>query len=139
MPSGQGSGMSPLVIALLSLLASRAMGSQGTGGLGDLLGGRAGGGLAGSLGGGLDGLLEQFGRAGQGDTFRSWVGPGENRPIQPNELEQALGPEEIDALSQQTGMPCHDMLNELADVLPGVVDMLTPQGRMPTNEEMQRW
>jgi uncharacterized protein YidB (DUF937 family) len=139
----QGGGMSPLVMALMALLASR--GGQG-GSLGGLLGGGGGGGLGGllgggqgGLGGGLGGLLDQFTRSGYGDRMHSWVGPGENHPIQPNELEEALGPNAIDQLSQQSGMERHDMLDELSHVLPGVVDKLTPQGRLPNDDEMRHW
>jgi uncharacterized protein YidB (DUF937 family) len=138
-----GGGTSPLMMALMALLASR-----GGGGLGGLLGGGSGG-LGGMVGGGsstgmggmggLGGLLEQFTRSGHGDRIQSWIGPGDNHPIAPNELEDALGPDTIDNLSQQTGMERHEMLNELSHVLPGVVDQLTPHGRLPSDEEVQHW
>ena len=138
--AGRG-GMNPLVTALLSLLASRAAG--GGGGLGGLLGG-LGGGPAGSSGGfgdlgGLGGLIERFTRSGHGDIINSWVGPGRNHPIAPPQLADALGDDTVDRLSQQTGMPRQDLLSELSQMLPGVVDKLTPQGRPPTRDELDRW
>ena len=142
---GGGGGMSPLVMALMALLASRSTGSGGGlggmlggGGLGGLLGGALGGGT-GAASGGLGGLLEQFARAGHGDKIHSWVSPGENQPIAPNELEEALGPDTGDQLSGQTGMGRGDLLNELSHLLPVVVDRLTPQGRLPNDDEMRHW
>jgi uncharacterized protein YidB (DUF937 family) len=139
---GQGSGMSPVVMALLALLASRQSGQGGGlgGGLGGMVGGQGGGGLGGLLGGGgLGGLLDQFTRSGHGDKLQSWIGPGDNHPIAPNELEETLGVDTVDRLSGETGMARGDLLNELAGVLPGVVDKLTPQGRMPTDDETRHW
>ncbi len=139
---GGGGGGSPLMMALMALLASRGGGGGGMlgggGGLGGLLGGALGGGMGSGMGG-LGGLLQQFQSNGHGDKFHSWVGTGDNHPIAPNELEEALGPETIEQLSSQTGMPRGDMLNELSHTLPGVVDQLTPHGRLPHDEEMRHW
>lgn len=152
-----GGGMSPVMMAILALLAQKAMSGRGTtggGGLGDLLGGGSGGlggGLGGLLGGGSGGLnggilagglgslIDSFTRSGHGDIASSWVGPGDNRPIGPNQLADALGPETVDQLSQQTGMQQQDLLSELSHVLPGVVDQLTPQGRLPREDEFDRY
>ena len=160
-----GSGMNPLVMALVSLLASRAMGNRG-GGMGGMLGGMLGGGTGGMLGGGtgslgsgmggglgglggllggaagaggLGALIERFTQNGHADTIHSWVGHGENRSIAPNQLEEALGPDTVEDLSRQTGMPRQDLLSELSHVLPGVVDKLTPHGRPPNDDDMQHW
>jgi uncharacterized protein YidB (DUF937 family) len=157
------------VMAIIALLAQKSMGGRGSsgGGLGDLLGGGgSGGGLGGLLGGsggggglggllsglggsgglsggglagGLGGLLDSFSQAGHGDIANSWVGPGENRPIAPNQLADALGPDTVDQLSQRTGMPQQDLLSELSHVLPGVVDQLTPQGRLPKEDELHQY
>ncbi len=89
--------------------------------------------------GGLGGLLQQFSQAGHEDKIQSWISPGDNHPIAPNELEEALGPDTVSQLSQQTGLDRGDMLNELSHVLPGVVDQLTPQGRLPDDDEMRHW
>ncbi|MBD2748698.1 DUF937 domain-containing protein [Microvirga sp. BT688] len=153
-----GGGMSPIMMAVLGLLAQRAMGGRGSsgGGLGDLLGGGglggvlgggsggllggSGGGLnGGMLAGGLGGLLDSFNRSGHGDIANSWVGTGDNQPIAPNQLADALGPDTVNELSQHTGMPQQDLLSELSHVLPGVVDQLTPQGRLPQEHELDRY
>jgi uncharacterized protein YidB (DUF937 family) len=136
---GRG-GSSPLMMALMALLASRSMGSGGLGGmLGGGLTGGTGGGFGGGLEGGLGGLLEQFTRSGHGDVMNSWIGHGENRSISPSQLEEALGPDSVDQLSQQTSMPRQDILSELSNMLPGVVDKLTPEGRLPNDDEMKHW
>jgi uncharacterized protein YidB (DUF937 family) len=141
---GQG-GMSPIMMALMALLASRSMGG-GSGGMGGLggsmggLGGLLGGALGGgALGGGLGGLLERFQNSGRGDIADSWVGHGENRPISPHELGDTLGDDTVETLSRETGMPRGDLLSHLSEVLPGVVDKLTPQGRRPDDHEMSSW
>ena len=117
------------------------------GGIGDLLGGLLGGmggrGMPGGLGGGalsggLSDLVRQMERNGHGDTARSWVGRGENRRIAPEELDQALGPDTVDSLAQQAGIDRIGLLSGLSEQLPEVVDQLTPEGRLPTDEEAER-
>jgi uncharacterized protein YidB (DUF937 family) len=108
--------------------------------MGGPMGGPMGGGMmGGGMGGGLGGLIDMFRSRGHGDTVDSWVGHGPNRLMAPTDLEQALGPDTVDQLQQQTGMDRGDMLQELSHVLPGVVDQLTPHGRPPTEEEMGHW
>jgi uncharacterized protein YidB (DUF937 family) len=115
-------------------------GGPGGGGLGGLLGGLLGGAAAGSvLNGGLGQVLQDLQRSGQGRTAQSWVGRGENQDIAPDDLANALGADTISALSQQTGMSRDDLLQGLSQNLPELVDQLTPDGRLPTEEEAQRW
>jgi uncharacterized protein YidB (DUF937 family) len=117
-------------------------GSGGSGGLGGVLGGLLGGAGAGALGGlltgGLGDLLDQFHGAGKGDAARSWVGTGQNEPISPRDLSQVLTAEQIDFLTQRTGLSREELLAGLSEQLPGVVDGLTPAGRLPTRDEMDR-
>ena len=118
-------------------------GGEAGGGLGDLLrgglGGLLGGAAAGTvLNGGLGGLLKQLQEGGQGDTARSWVGTGPNKSISQGDLANALGGGTLDELSQQTGMDRGDLLSGLSKYLPGFVDQLTPQGRVPTEDEAAR-
>jgi uncharacterized protein YidB (DUF937 family) len=110
------------------------------GGLGGLLGGGLGGlfagGAAGSvLSGGLNDLLKQFEQSGQGDVARSWVGSGSNKAISPDDLGNALGQDRINTLMAQSGLSRDDLLNGLSRHLPGLVDQLTPHGRLPTEQE----
>src|SRR5262245_20606638 len=118
-------------------------GGQGGGTLGDLLRGTLGGVLGGAaagtvLNGGLDGLLKQLQQSGQGDVARSWVGTGPNKAISQGDLASALGTHTLDELSEQTGMDRADLLSGLSQHLPRFVDQLTPDGRLPTEDEAAR-
>jgi uncharacterized protein YidB (DUF937 family) len=165
-PGTASGGMSPMTMALLGLLAYKAIksftgnqpnvgsaqpggttGAQGTGsaagGLGDLLkgglGGLLAGGAAGSvLSGGLNDLLKQFQQSGQGEVAQSWIGTGPNKSISPNDLATALGADRINTLAGFSGMSRDDLLNGLSRQLPEVVDQLTPAGRLPTEQEAAR-
>jgi uncharacterized protein YidB (DUF937 family) len=110
------------------------------GGLGGILGGLLGGAAAGSvLNGGLGQVLQDLQRSGKGGTAQSWVGRGENEQIAPDDLASALGADTISALTQQTGMPRDELLQGLSQHLPEFVDQLTPEGRLPSDDEAQRW
>ena len=163
--SGAG-GMSPITMELLGLLAYRTLHGKGRlaemlgrkpddaadtgvrgsntasspgGGLGGLLGGLLGGGTAGSvLSNGLNDLLRQFQQNGQGDKAQSWIANGPNKPVSPAELEQALGPEKISWLAQETGLSREQLLAGLSRELPQTVDSLTPHGRVPSEQEAAR-
>ncbi len=111
-------------------------GSGGAGGLGGLLGGAAGGGL---LGAGLNELIKKMQQNGQGDAANSWVGTGANRQLAAPDVEAAVGRDDIDALAQETGRPYDEVLAELTEGLPQTVDKLTPNGRMPTEDEQRSW
>ena len=118
-------------------------GSAGGGGLGDLLRGPLGGILGGAgagtvLSGGLDGLVKRFEESGHGDTARSWVGTGASDPISQGDLASALGADTLDTLASQTGMRREELLSGLSRELPDFVDKLTPQGRVPSDEEAAR-
>ncbi|HKQ11927.1 MAG TPA: YidB family protein [Steroidobacteraceae bacterium] len=135
----------------MGLLAYRTL--KGKGKLADMLGtnqagsgvgntpasGGLGGVLAGgSLGAGLKDLLDRFRQSGQDDKVQSWVSTGANKPIAPNEVEHALGEERIQWLMEQTGLPRDQLLNGLSGELPQAIDKLTPDGRIPTDEELSR-
>jgi len=167
-PNDKSGGMSKFTMAILALLAYKAYKhmTSGTpqaqipagtprpmpapppsasgGGLGDLLkgglGGLLAGGAAGSiLSGGLGDLMRQFQSNGLGDAANSWVGRGPNQQISPNDLSRALGADQIDMMSHQTGMSREELLDSLSQHLPGVIDQLTPEGRLPTEDEASRW
>ena len=111
------------------------------GGLGDLLKGGLGGLLAGGaagtvISGGLGDLLKQFQQNGQGDTVNSWVSPGPNRAISPDDLAKALGADQIATLASQSGLSRDELLAGLSQHLPDVINHLTPDGRLPTESEL---
>jgi uncharacterized protein YidB (DUF937 family) len=91
----------------------------------------------GGLQGGLRGLLDSLSNAGHGDAVASWVGPGENTPIQPDKLGSALGQITVSDLARNAGMSEPELLTQLSRILPAVVDKLTPNGRIPNEAELR--
>ena len=90
-----------------------------------------GSGHGGGVLGGLGDLIDKFRNAGQGGKADSWVSTGQNEPIHDHEMEQALGPDLLDALSRQTGLSRQELVKRLSQVLPEAVDKLTPSGEVP--------
>ena len=88
--------------------------------------------------GGLGGLLNKLEQGGLGDQTKSWVGSGQNQPVSPSQLGQALGPSILKTVSQLTGLSEDDLTKQLSQVLPGVVNGLTPNGRLPTVAELSK-
>lgn len=103
--------------------------SRMLGNLGSLVGG---GGVGSLLNGGIGELLEHFKQNGQGEAAQSWIGQGPNREIAPPELRQAIGPDVLQKLEQQTGLSQQEILDRLSRELPTAVDKYTPDGRLPT-------
>ncbi|WOP14895.1 YidB family protein [Ottowia sp. SB7-C50] len=130
----------------------------GLGGLGNVLGGMLGGqqqapqGQAGGLNagliaalapvligmlannggqGGLGGLLDKFTRAGAGDAANSWIGTGQNQSISPDVVTQALGPDVVGDIAAKLGLGHGDAAGGIAQVLPELIDKLTPHGQAP--------
>jgi uncharacterized protein YidB (DUF937 family) len=87
---------------------------------------------------GVDNTVRDLDERGHGDIGRSWVSRGANQPISPEQLESALGERGIRDLMQQTGMEREELLDVLAEHLPRVIDHLTPEGRIPTDQEASR-
>jgi uncharacterized protein YidB (DUF937 family) len=97
---------------------------------------QAGNGADGGLLGGLGGLLDRLKEAGHGTAADSWVGTGQNQPINANDLGRALGPAVIREIAQRTGMDEQELLKQLSTALPGVVDRLTPNGQVPPHHQV---
>lgn len=129
---GGSAQSSPLTGLLGGLLGGGQQ--QATQGGGGLLGGLLGGGQqqapSGGMGG-LGGLLGMFQQAGLGNVAQSWVGSGANQQVSPDQLHQVFGPDRVQQMSQQTGLPPQDLLSQLSQHLPNLVDQMTPNGRMP--------
>ena len=132
----------PLMLALLALLASgslfrsggrdappvtpdpraRVPADEGSGGLLE----------------GLGGLLDRFRQAGQGKAADSWIGTGANETVSPGQVGNALGANILKTLAERSGMSEEELVRQLSQVLPGVVDRLTPRGRLPTLAELDQ-
>jgi uncharacterized protein YidB (DUF937 family) len=90
-----------------------------------------------SSSGGLDVLLNQFKQSGLGDIINSWIGTGQNQPISPTQLREAIGQKTVNDLARQTGAPQEDLLSQLSKYLPGVIDKLTPNGQLPSQSDLR--
>ena len=129
----------PLILALLALLASGALFGRGSKEGSATKGPQAvpdeG---AGGLLGGLGGLVDKLQKGGLGDVVNSWVGHGQNQPVTPGQLGPALGPDIIKTLAQRSGLSEEELIRQLSQALPGLVDKLTPHGRLPTLAELSQ-
>jgi uncharacterized protein YidB (DUF937 family) len=86
--------------------------------------------------GGLPGILAKLQAAGLGEAVQSWVGTGANQPVSADQLGGALGSDLMGMLAQQLGGNTQQAAGTLADLLPGLIDQLTPQGQMPADNGM---
>jgi len=93
---------------------------------------------AGGVVSGLSGLLKKLEQGGLGNVTNSWVGSGQNQPVSPGQLGSALGPSIIKMLAQKSGLPEEELTKQLSQILPGLVDKLTPNGRVPTAAELSQ-
>lgn len=80
---------------------------------------------------GMAGLVQNFNSNGLGDVMSSWISKGQNLPISPNQLQQALGGDLLQQLTGKTGLSEGDLTGQLSGLLPQVVDKLTPDGQLP--------
>jgi len=97
------------------------------GGILDMItGGSASGGT-----GGIQGLIKKLTDGGLGDTVKSWIGTGNNEPVEPNQLQNALGHEVIAKLATKMGVSQSEAASHLSKLLPSIIDQLTPEGKLP--------
>ena len=88
--------------------------------------------------GGLQGLANKFAQSGQGNAFQSWVGVGENQAISSNQIQNALGSDQVNALAAKMGIDPAQASNFLAEYLPKIVDKLTPAGKIDPAADHQQ-
>ena len=108
-----GGGQDALLKLVMGLLSDNGQGG-------------AGGGV-----GGLGGLLQQLQHAGLGEQVNSWVGTGQNLPVSAEQLQGAFGADRMSQMAEQMGLSTGDLGAQLSQMLPQVVDRLTPGGRLP--------
>ena len=101
---------------------------QQHGGMGDVLGSLL---ANNSEIGGLSGLVEKFSQNGMGDIVGSWIGKGNNLPVSADQIANALGNGTLGNIASQLGMDPAQLSSQLAQMLPGLIDKLTPHGELP--------
>ena len=124
----------PSLAALLGLVA--VAGYQNRDKIGEFIKNMQGGAAApgmpgGAATGGVGDLIEHFRNSGLGKQADSWVSTGQNEPVDESQMGQALGPDLLDTLAQQTGLSRDELLKRLSAVLPQAVDHMTPGGNLP--------
>ncbi len=105
---GAGSGNAALLNAVVAMLANN-----------------------GQAGGGLGAMLGKAQQSGLGDVVSSWIGKGQNMPISGDQVQDVLGSDMLSNLAKQLGVSHGEAASQVSQVLPDVVDRLTPQGQMP--------
>ena len=89
------------------------------------------GGLVNNQAGGLPGLVSAFEAKGLGGAISSWIGSGHNMPITAEQLQSVIGNEQVQAIAQKCGLSAQEVSGHLAELLPQVVDKMTPGGTIP--------
>jgi uncharacterized protein YidB (DUF937 family) len=134
------------------------LGGKGGGGLSDVLGGLTGGkggssgeggagGMVGALlpmlggllaGGGLNKILSGLQSQGLSSKADSWVGTGSNEPVTPGQVEQMIGADETAQIADRLGVSHEEAAQAIADVLPQLVDRVSPEGQLPPEEDLNQ-
>jgi uncharacterized protein YidB (DUF937 family) len=86
--------------------------------------------------GGLNKILAGFQQKGMSSQDASWVGTGDNEPVTGAEIEEVVGADEIQAIAQQLGISEEQAAAAVAEVLPRVVDRVSPEGELPTEPDL---
>lgn len=84
-----------------------------------------------TVGGDLDGLFNKLKSSSIAEQLQSWIGKGENKPVTPEQVTQALGNEHLAKIANQTGVTPEQAAQNIAQKLPTMVDKMTPDGRLP--------
>jgi uncharacterized protein YidB (DUF937 family) len=115
-----GQAIDPNVVSgVLGMLGGGSAGAAGTSGTS-----AAGAGGIANAGA----LLDQLKSGGLASEVESWIGTGANKPVSPDALGQALGPQAVQQLSSSTGLSVSQLLPQLAALIPLVINHLTPNG-----------
>ena len=120
--SGSSGGSNPLLQIAMQMLANKGGGGTGGGALDSM--------------GGLSGIVSAFQQGGLGHLADSWVGTGDNLPVSGDQLSQILGSDKIGQIASQLGMSQGEAAGGLAKILPDLINHVTPNGQMPTGNNM---
>ena len=116
------------LMSLVGQVAGAAMGGGQQGGGGNAAMINAVAGMLGQQSGGIGGLVQAFSQNGMAEQAQSWVGTGENMPISPDQVQSVLGGDMIANLAAQVGIPPEMASTVVAQVLPMLINQLTPNG-----------
>ncbi|MEJ7687418.1 MAG: YidB family protein [Variovorax sp.] len=121
---GGGAVLMSLLPVVLGMLSNRgaAGATSGMGGMGSM--------------GGLGGLIEQFTRSGYGGQVDSWIGTGANEALPEEAVGSVFGEDRLSQIAQQAGVSTDEARSGLSELLPGLVDHLTPQGQLPATDQL---
>lgn len=86
--------------------------------------------------GGVSGLIDAFEKQGLGGVIASWVGSGQNLQISPEQLQAVLGEEHIQGIAQKMGLSTQDVASHLSQLLPSIIDKMTPNGQVPAQQDV---
>ena len=86
--------------------------------------------------GGLQGLVQNFHDKGLGEVASSWVGSGQNMPISSDQIHQVLGSDQVKELAAKAGISPDAAGGAIAQLLPGIIDKLTPNGQVPAHNNV---
>ena len=116
---GQSSGQTALINAVIQMVSSKGGGADG-----------------------LAGLVQSLTQGGLGNVASSWVGKGQNLPVSADQISGALGGSSggglLAKLAQQAGLSHGDTASGLSQILPGLVDKLTPDGHVPPQDSLEK-
>ena len=88
--------------------------------------------------GGLQGLIQTFKEKGLGDAMSSWISTGENQSVSGDQIQHALGGNFIQQIAQQLGGSKSEVSGGLANLLPDIIDKLTPTGKLPEGNQLSQ-
>jgi uncharacterized protein YidB (DUF937 family) len=88
--------------------------------------------------GGLLGLVNTLRQLGLNDVVSSWISTGENKPISPEQVQNALGEGQINQMAQNMGVSHQEVSTGLAGLLPQLIDKLTPDGKLPESSVLDQ-
>ncbi len=84
--------------------------------------------------GGLQNLISKFDAKGLGDIIDSWIGTGQNKSISPDQIQNVFGSDALSSIASKLGLNIDDLSSQLSNLLPGIVDKLTPEGKVPEGD-----
>ncbi|HZW39391.1 MAG TPA: YidB family protein [Ignavibacteriaceae bacterium] len=87
---------------------------------------------------GLNGIISKFNANGLGNLVSSWIGKGENLPVSQDQIKNVIGNEKINEIAQKMGVEPAEAAGKLSDMLPKVIDKLTPDGKVPEGDILSK-